>query len=571
MGLAITLSQARGRSRATVSFSPRVRSRATVSFSVPLPRARQLWTCLPLLIVACLLTAQIGLPSVSRAGAALHIPAIVSLQATGYLPSSLSASINSTFTSNALLPTERTCLGGVSSSNLIIAENSCPGTTAWRVDHPIGPENAIEAFTDSASVNIGESVHLYVSTTASSYTFQVFRLGWYQGTGARLMYSSPVIAGINQPPPLIDPVTGMISCTDWIDPATIAVPDAWVSGVYLVKLLSSAGYMRYTLFVVRDDAAHTPLLVQLGVMTYEAYNPWGGRSLYAFDSDDDNPTPMVSFDRPYGQNDGMGLLPQFEFPLIQWLERNGYDASYMADVDLVLHPQPLTQHRLIVVAGHDEYWTTLMRQTLTAVRDSGVSLAFFGANAIYWHARLQNSPLGPDRVVVCYRSAARDPLAQSQPSTATVEWREPPISDPENSLLGAMYAGIPQAPAPLVLAKGAQPFLTGTNLQVGSAMPNLVFGEIDTYVVNAGTPAGVTILAASPVQCNHDLCSHAGVMSNATLYTAQSGARVFDAGTFYWARGLDAECALSSTTTCGQVNAGFEQFTRNLIDYLLAA
>jgi hypothetical protein len=466
-------------------------------------------------------------------------------------------------------PVRSACLGGTPSSNLIVAENSCPGTSSWRVNLPIGPANAIEGFTNEASVNLGQSIQLYVSNTAASYTFQLYRMGWYQGYGARLMYTSPPIPGINQPPPLVDFVTGMVSCTNWSHPVTLHIPASWVSGVYLVKLVSSAGFIRYTLFVVRDDTSTAPLLIQLPFMTYEAYNPWGGRSLYAYDSDDQNPSPKVSFDRPFASDYGLGQFPAGAYNLVRWLERNGYNASYMADVDVVLHPQPLTRHRLIVVAGHDEYWTTQMRQQLAAARDAGVSLAFFSANDVYWHARLEASSLGPDRVIVCYRRALLDPMTPYSPSETTVEWRQPPVSQPENGLLGAMFAGIAQAPAALVLRAGALPFLGGTHLRAGSTFPGLVAGEVDTYFSNSQTPKGVTILAASPVRCLGDWCHNGRVMSDTTLYTAPSGAHVFNAGSFYLARGLDDDNALALQVTVSHTNADFQQFIRNLFAYLL--
>ena len=99
-------------------------------------------------------------------------------------------------------------------------------------------------------------------------------------------------------------------------------------------------------------------------------------------------------------------------------------------------------------------------------------------------------------------------------------------------MLGELFAGIPKAPVPLVLAPDAQPYLTGTALHPGSAFPKLVLGEVDEYVRNGFQPAGVTVLAASLVSCTDDLCQHGHATGNATLYTAPSGAMVFDAGTF---------------------------------------
>jgi hypothetical protein len=227
----------------------------------------------------------------------------------------------------------------------------------------------------------------------------------------------------------------------------------------------------------------------------------------------------------------------------------------------------------VLVAGHDEYWSTALRQHLTAAREAGVSLAFFGANDGYWHVRLQHSPLGPARVEVCYREAHLDPLALADPAATTVRWRWPPLDQPENALLGEMYAGVLQSPAPLRLAAGASPFLRGTGLQVGSVLPGLVGPEYDRVFNNDRTPAGLVILATSPIQCSAvaELCSSSANLSNATVYTARSGARVFDAGTFQWSWGLDDMRFDRQVPPHAYSTPGFQQFTANILAYLLAA
>src|SRR5262249_45261063 len=156
-----------------------------------------------------------------------------------------------------------------------------------------------------ASVNRGELLRLYISTTAPSYRLRVYRIGWYSGHGARLVYSSTALPGFQQPTPLFDPTTKSISCRNWIRPQTLAIPTTCVSGVYLIKLLSSAGFMRYVPFVVRNDQAASPILVQTSVLTYQAYNTWGDYSLYrgldARGQLSGGPYRgyAVSFDRPY--------------------------------------------------------------------------------------------------------------------------------------------------------------------------------------------------------------------------------------------------------------------------------
>lgn len=476
------------------------------------------------------------------------------------------------------------CEHAASAPNPIVAENSCPGSSTWWPDLPLGSQDSIEAFPAPVSVNIGESVKLYVSTTAPSYQFRIYRMGWYHGLGGRLMYASPRMAGVVQPSPTIDPATRMFSASTWHSSATVPIPTNWVSGIYVVKLVSSMGFMRYTFFVVRNDASHAQVLFQSSVLTDQAYNTWGGLSLYQNLSLSNQGTGesglssqrsyAVSFDRPYITNDGLSNFIVYEFDLLAWLERQGYDVTYSTDVDTDLRPSLLLNHRLFLAAGHDEYWSTAMRQNVVKARDAGVSLAFFGANDMYWHVRLQPSPLGADRVVVCYKDATLDPMAAQDPTAATVRWRAAPLNQPEDTVLGEMYVGIAQGPAALVLAPGATPFLPKTNLHPGSILPGLAAqdttSEADTVLVKERAPSNLTILAASPVFVPEgDSGTNFDATEMATLYTAPSGARVFDAGTYWWGLGLSNFHADPSLPAGNYSSADFQQFTANLLGRLL--
>ena len=194
------------------------------------------------------------------------------------------------------------CQHATETANPVQAENNCSGTTRWRADRPFGEQHAVEGFTAPVSVQSGETMKLYVSTTASAYTFEVYRMGWYNGLGGRLVYSSTQLSGIQQPTPLIDPATRMVSCTNWRSQVALSIPKNWVSGVYIIKLLAGQ-YMRYVSFVVRNDVSHSAILFQTSVLTYEAYNTWGGYSLYRGPGEDEkardkNRAYAVSFDRP---------------------------------------------------------------------------------------------------------------------------------------------------------------------------------------------------------------------------------------------------------------------------------
>lgn len=476
-----------------------------------------------------------------------------------------------------------TCQDAARAPNPIPIENTCPGTNSWQLDGPTGPTHAIEAFTTPASVNAGESLKLYVSTTARSYTFRIYRMGWYQGLGGRLVYSSAQLPGILQPAPLIDPATRMVSCSNWRDPVTLSIPQSWVSGVYIVKLVSFSGYERYTLFTVRNDASHSAMLFQTSILTYQAYNSWGGYSLYRGGDTSGEVTAaerayVVSFDRPYADHAGLMDFVRYELNFLRWLERKGYDVSYTTDIDTDMRGTLLLQHKLFLSVGHDEYWSTAMRQNVTAARDAGVSLGFFGANDMYWHVRLQSSQLGPDREVVCYKpgyygDTIADPIAATDPKEDTVLWRDAPLDEPEDSLMGEMYGGILATSAPLVFDEGATPFFKNTRLQAGAFQLVLMDGEYDRLYHDANTPSSLTVLAASPLTCaKTDLCPASGNdVAYATLYTAAKGAKVFDAGTWQWSWGLDDERFDPSVPAHAYSSPDFQTFTANLLSSLLAS
>lgn len=467
--------------------------------------------------------------------------ALVLLSATGCsLPFATKAP---TATATAT-PSGTPCERAYALPNPVAAENTCLGSTGWQQDLPFGGPRDIEGFTVPSVISPDQVLRLYVSTNAKSYTFAIYRMGYYSGANGRLMDTSATIAGFRQPTPTIDPTTRMVSAANWKHPTLIDISPRWVSGIYLIKLVSSQGFMRYTFFVLRKQTSRAPLLMTLPLLTYQAYNLWGNYSLYRQRLPDGTysfaqRSYAVSFDRPYEDYGGLAQLAIYDIPLINWLERSGYNVTYDADFDLGIAGTSLTQHKLIVVSGHSEYWSTGMRTAVTVARDAGTSLAFFGGNDMYWHVRLQDSALGSDRIVVCYKDAALDPLASSQPSEATVRWRDPPLNQPEAAVLGGMYGGEVSGAAPLVLSDGSQQLLNGTSLTVGSAVPGLVGGEYDRIYPGL-EPAPLTVIAASPLTCvPTSLCppSQADV-ADATLYTAPSGARVFDAATFIWSWGL---------------------------------
>ena len=398
-------------------------------------------------------------------------------------------------------------------------------------------DTVIRGYADQVSVNHGEAITFFVSTAQPTYRIEVYRMGWYRGAGARLMATSPTLTGNNQPVPSPDPDTGLIEA-NWQPSSTFNTSAAWTSGAYLGKLIAADGSVGYLTFVVRDDASTAGIVYQLPVTTYQAYNNWGGKSLYDFSSTGDLPAVKVSFDRPYSAWSGAGSFFDGDYNMIRWLESQGYDVTYTTSLDLHRSAAPVTGHKVFLSPWHDEYWSKPMRDNVTAARDRGMHLAWFGANNVYWQIRMEPATSGAaDRVITCYKDPIADPVAATTPALTTTTWRDPPVSKPENQLLGVMYQSNFQygTSFPWVVASPTNWVYTGTGVRAGTQIAGLVGYEFDKTFANGVSPAGLTKLSASPVT------DGAGVKGtqNAGVYTAPSGAIVFSAGTIYWSWKID--------------------------------
>jgi len=424
-------------------------------------------------------------------------------------------------------------------SPAIVAENARTGTAWWVV--PPGASGTIEGYADHVSVQVGEVVTLHVSSSAPSFHVEAYRMGYYQGIGARLIATSPTVPGVTQPPPALIAPTNTVECS-WTPSLQLTVDPTWPPGAYLLKLVGATGAHAYVPLCVRDDASESAVLVMHSVTTWQAYNRWGGYSLYYGNKGGaltytqnpaggtyDDRARIVSFDRPYsgdwaaGASDFIGN----ELPVIFHAEQLGLDVSYWTDVDLHEQPSLLANHRALFSLGHDEYWSTPMRSGVEAAIQRGLNVAFLGANACYRQIRLEPSPLGADRHVVCYKSAAEDPLDGKDDAIVTVNWEQPPVSNPESQMTGGMYQDI-DADADIIVSDPSSWALIGTGLTAAQHLPKALQGEFDKYVPSGGAPTGVDIITHSLV------ANRAGNYSDMTWYTAPGGGGVIDVGNASW-------------------------------------
>ena len=424
-----------------------------------------------------------------------------------------------------------------------VAENALPGDPHWAVRH-LGAEHEIEGYAGTASVRQGQSFPLFVSSTSSGYRVTAFRLGWYQGDGARRVWQSGSLRGHKQNGAVLAAGTNTIR-TDW-DPALDVPTDDWPPGSYLLRLDADSGAQRYVPVTVRSASTAGKVVLKNGVETWQAYNTWGGYDLYKGpDGAYASRSLVVSLDRPYDGN-GADMFLTYERNAVKLAELMGIPLAYVTSMDIAADPHLLDGASALISLGHDEYWSPAERASVTAARDAGVNLAFLGANALFRRTRLQASALGSGREVVCYKTDYRnDPMYGRDVSLVTSNWRAAPSPDPESSLIGTLYESYPAQAGYRVVSPASWVF-KGTGVPEGATFANLVGVEYDR--VNPAYPVQrpIEVLSHSPLVCQ-------GISSygDSAYYTHAGGAGVFNAGTMRWVEAIfgDQPHGISGTAT----------------------
>ncbi|OLR91182.1 hypothetical protein BJP25_29965 [Actinokineospora bangkokensis] len=470
-------------------------------------------------------------------------------------------------------------------TNKVACENTKAGTANWQV---AGIDDSIAGYTTDISTNVGGTVDFKVKTDASSYSVTIYRLGWYGGLGARQVGQALHVGVQNQPACLVDGPTQMVDCGNWGVSASWQVPADAVSGLYYAVLhRNDTGGENEVPFVVRDDSSTAKVLFQTADATWHAYNRYGGNSLYTGTGPGDGGSSYgVSYNRPITGGGEENYIFNAEYPMLKFMEANGYDMTYSTNVDSARRGQLIKNHRVFLAVGHDEYWSAEQRDNVEAARDAGVNLAFFTGNEVFWKHRWTNSLDASGtawRNMTIYKetkaNAKIDPSAQW-----TGTWRDPrfsPPSDggrPENSLLGNLFTvngrrddslSVPAAYGKMRLWRGT-PLATMTSGSY-TFQPGTLGYEWNSVEENGAQPAGVAQLSRTTVTMdgsyvlqNYGDVYKSGTKTHAlTLYRAPSGALVFGAGTVQWAWGLDDEHAFRTDMPTSDIR--IQQATVNLM------
>jgi hypothetical protein len=460
-------------------------------------------------------------------------------------------------------------------ANPIVAENRRPGTRDWlltRLEPSDGTGRepqwqrrpAIEAYCSHPSLRAGETLRVFVSTNpASTYEAEIFRMGYYGGTGGRSMRRIGPLRGRMQPTPA-DEARQLVQCR-WEPGFELVIPADWLSGVYLGKLRAAAsGYEAYFIFIVRDDR-RSDFLFQCSDTTWQAYNRWPAwRSLYDWQGNPWHtaPGPEVSFDRPYGiyynnlpafmepRTNGSGEFLLWEQPLCFWMEQEGYDVTYISNLDTHTDPAGLRRAKGFLSVGHDEYWSAAMYRHVEAARDAGVHLAFLSGNTLSGRILLRPGHDGrPDRIFARHEEGGSA------------------FFQNEHELMGASSYGV--GAADWICRAPGHWLYAGTGMEEGDTIPQLIGWEYHGPPLRAD-PSLVVLASGRTsrryiVRDGHDYA--------AVLYTARRGNIVFNAATCWWSMLLARPPGATNPpreTDFSRVDARVQRMTRNLFARILA-
>lgn len=485
-------------------------------------------------------------------------------------------------------------------SNPVVCENSKPGSpkSEWFSANAYGD---IKGFSTKESVQAGDTVQFKIQSPVA-YHVQVYRLGWYGGDGAR-MISTEAQAAVTYPANYTNSPascttkasTGLVDCGNWPTTVTWTVPSDAVSGLYIANLAQADGdgLMPYP-FVVRDDDSTSDIVVQTSDQTWQAYNDYGGQDLYG----GTGPAPdgrayEVSYNRPLDIGGDNGIYGS-EFMMLSWLERNGYDVSYLSGVDVSTRGDTLLEnHDVYISSGHDEYWTQDQYSNVLAARKAGVRQAFFSGNEVFWKTRLTPSIDGTNtdnRTMVCYKmtkmvqgNGIADPSGEW-----TGTWMDPTSTQygmdyqPPNILTGSMFQvnGYRADAITVPGSYGKNRLWRNTSVADLAANETATFPdgtlgyEWDSDLDNSTRPAGAIHLSSTTVDIDDgkyrldwgNMYGNGTATHNLVAFRDQdSGALVFGAGTVQWSWGLVNVPTYNPDDTVVTEDARMQQATVNIL------
>lgn len=422
----------------------------------------------------------------------------------------------------------------------------------------------VEGYPDRWSVQAGDDVALHVSSSTPAFSIEISRVG----AESPLVLRKEGVKGGPQPVPDNASTHG---CA-WPAAFKLTIPPDWKSGYYNVRLSVSDNGGEFVqrgrrtaeshaFFVVRaaQPGRDARILLQLATNTYNAYNNWGGTSVYAYHGRNKVQGRRVSIHRPQASQ-----YSNWERPFVAWAESNGFALEFATNNDLEFRPDLLKAYKLVLSVGHDEYWSSPMRDAADAYIGAGGNVAFFSGNTCCWQIRNEEG----GNAFTCWKQAFKeDPLfAGGDLKLLSTLWSHHLVARPENQLTGTgfLWGGYHRSHGQLMNGSGAfkvhRPehwIFAGSGLKSGEE-----FGGKDTIVGyecdgceiewrdglpfptgRDGTPKNFEILGTAPAIWHPDDCEwyerwEKGRQGNAVLGSYTRGGTVVSTGTTDWSHGL---------------------------------
>ena len=452
------------------------------------------------------------------------------------------------------------------------------------------PGQRVWGYVDRHSIAAGETLNIMLSTRPGSPVavgkVEVSRLGEKDGrpvreravTSASMTVEAQTLTN-----------TSAVVGAGWYIGSVIDETSRWRTGVYVVDFLGDDQTSDFDLafFVVTPSRKRGDILVKICANTHQAYNAWGGGSLYgsAIFGDVAHKPSMVAFDRPT-----YPAFLEYEGYFVAWVEayarETRRDVAYISDFDLHADPRIADGYKLLVSQGHDEYWTKEMYDAVERrVFELGRNTLFLGANTAYWQVRyadLYQAPGGPNlgRQMVSFKEA-EDPIVNRFVErdmalpwmTTQFRWRN---RRPETMLIGVAYQSYFDSENnalryDYVVNDAASPLFAGTGLTKGDAIKGVLGYEWDNRDPdgdgNRLLAAGLAKNARIPLDGMKVLFTGETVdidgkkgLAEAVFWKSPAGAKVFAAGSIRWSWGLGHPDHASKP---------FQRFNHNLFDEML--
>ncbi len=455
----------------------------------------------------------------------------------------------------------------------VAAENQNPGIASTPADWAnlrLSQESGSVLWVDRQSATCGDRIGIHASLypinadgsiDKTPRTFEVLRIGWYNGSGARMVWNSGPIKLKYRNTPTLKNATRTIE-TRWPTSASFDVGNDWTPGLYLVASVNKKGAIENVApFILRGTPGDSKLVLIHSTFTWAAYNSFGGHSTYSAPAHGTLERAQVSsLDRPYAGS-GISHIARDAISFVQYLESTGLNIDQVADTDISNSPSILTHYNGIIFSGHAEYMTRTEFDAVAAARNLGINIAFMGANSAYWQSRIEPSPTGPDRHFVMYRNPLLDPQTNWQ--KVTTSFANPRINTPPSLLTGEKTAGVHVTGTMKAVSIPRWLHIPQSAVLTGWATNS----EIDSIASGSAAPPRVHLVFSGKFELVNPTPSTVklsrSLLGQTIWFTAPSGSATFVAGINYW------PCEVSYSCPEGSVGSSTKTLLQSITSQVL--